>query len=90
MKKYRTSDTLTEGDIVEYGESSTLFKAVRLDKTMPCIRQCGMAVLKWHAHCTGFCYRWENGENFVFVQDEVDPKNVTITQTSQAKLEKEN
>lgn len=90
MKKYRTSDTLTEGDIVEYGIECDLFKAVCIDKTKPCMKQCDMAGVKWHKHCTGFCYRWENGDNFVFVQAEVDPKNVTVTQTFRSKLDKEN
>ena len=90
MKKYKTSDTLTEGDIVEYGVGCDLFKAVLFDKTKPCMKQCDMAGVKWHKHCTGFCFRWENGDGFVFVQAEVDPKNVTVTQTFRAKLDKEN
>lgn len=90
MKKYKTSDTLTEGDIVEYGIGCDLFKAALFDKNKPCINQCDMAGVKWHAHCSGFCYRWENGDNFVFVQAEVDPKNVTVTQTFRSKLDKEN
>ena len=90
MKKYKTSDTLTEGDIVEYGIECDLFKAALFDKNKPCINQCDMAGVKWHAHCSGFCYRWENGDNFVFVQAEVDPKNVTVTQTFRSKLDKEN
>ena len=97
MKKYKTSDTLTEGDIVEYehdktwnDESTAYFKAVCIDKTKPCMKQCNMAGVKWHKHCTGFCFRWENGDNFVFVQADVDPKNVTVTQTFRAKLDKEN
>ena len=60
MKKYKTSDTLTEGDIVEYGLEDTLFKAVLLDTTKPCMKQCDMAGVKWHKHCTGFCFRWDN------------------------------
>lgn len=46
MKKYKTSDTLTEGDIVEYehnktwnDESTAYFKAVCIDKTKPCMKQ---------------------------------------------------
>lgn len=89
MKKYKTSDTLIEGDIVEYGIEQTLFKAVLFDKSKPCIGQCDMAGVKWHKYCSGFCYRWENGDNFVFVQADVDPKNVTVTQTFRAKLDKE-
>lgn len=90
MKKYRTSDTLTEGDIVEYGIDATLFTAVLLDPTKPCINQCDMADLKGHAFCTGFCYRWENGDNFVFAETEQGRKNVTITQTLRSKLDNEN
>ena len=93
MKKYKTSDTLTEGDIVEYDTNKTweidtkvYFKAVQMDKTKPCIKQCDMAGMKWHAHCTGLCYRWENGEDFVFVETEVDPKNVTMTETSLSRI----
>lgn len=93
MKKYKTSDTLTEGDIVEYDTNKTweidtkvYFKAVQMDKTKPCIKQCNMAGMKWHEHCTGLCYRWENGEDFVFVEAEVDPKNVTITETSLSRI----
>ena len=96
MKKYKTSDSLTEGDIVEYEENKTwndgstlYFKAVCIDKSKPCMKQCAMAGLKWHAHCTGFCYRWENGDNFVFKSVDVDPKNVTVTQTFRAKIDKE-
>lgn len=96
MKKYKTSDTLTEGDIVEYEQNKTwddgsmlYFKAVQMDKTKPCIKQCDMAGMKWHSHCTGFCYRWENGDDFVFKSIEVDPKNVTVTQTFRTKLDKE-
>lgn len=96
MKKYKTSDTLTEGDIVEYEQNKTwnddslaYYKAVCIDKTKPCIKQCAMAGLKWHAHCTGFCYRWENGDGFVFVHTDVDPKNVTVTQTFRTKIDKE-
>ena len=54
MKKYKTSDTLTEGDIVEYehdktwnDESTAYFKAVCIDKTKPCMKQCDMAGVKW-------------------------------------------
>ena len=90
MKKYKTSDTLTEGDIVEYGVGCDLFKAVLFDKTKPCMKQCDMAGVKWHKHCTGFCFRWDNGDDFVFKSMEVDPKNVTVTQTFRAKLDKEN
>ena len=49
-----------------------------------------MAGVKWHKHCTGFCFRWENGDNFVFKSIEVDPKNVTVTQTFRSKLDNEN
>ena len=90
MKKYKTSDTLTEGDIVEYGIGCDLFKAVLFDKTKPCINQCDMAGTKGHAFCTGFCYRWENGDNFVFVETEQGQRNVTITQTLRSKLDNEN
>ena len=90
MKKYRTSDTLTEGDIVEYGVGCDLFKAVLLDKTKPCIKQCDMAGVKDHTFCSGFCYRWENGDDFVFVEADVDQKNITVTQTFKTKIDKEN
>lgn len=90
MKKYRTSDTLTEGDIVEYGVDDEPFKAVRFDETKPCMAQCSMAYSKDHAFCSGFCYRWENGEDFVFKSIEAEPKNITVTQTFRTKLDKEN
>lgn len=90
MKKYRVSDTLTEGDIVEYGVDSILFKAVIMDESLPCTSQCAMAGIKDHAFCAGFCYRWENGENFVFKEAEVDgKKNVTVTETSRTRQSKE-
>lgn len=53
------------------------------------MKQCDMAGVKWHKHCTGFCFRWENGDSFVFKSVEVDQKNVTVTQTFRAKLDKE-
>lgn len=90
MKKYKVSDTLTEGDIVECGVDGTLFQAIQFDKSKPCDIQCSMAGAKDHAFCTGFCYRLENGEDFVFVEAEgSDKKNVTVTETVRTRQSKE-
>lgn len=82
MKRYKTTERLTEGDIVEYGVDDIPYMAVRLDETKPCMAQCSMAYCKEHAFCSGFCYRWENGEDFVFVNADLEPqKSVTFVES---------
>lgn len=53
--------TLEVGDLVHH--AGRVWLAERMDATRPCEVQCAM-----HdgTTCPGYCYRWDNGEQFVF------------------------
>ena len=61
--KTRTSTTIEAGDLVEL--QGTVYLAATWDATRPCASQCSMYS---HAkeRCTGYCYRWDNGDAVVF------------------------
>lgn len=82
MKRYKTSENLTDGDLVECGIDAVPMKAVLFDKSRPCLMQCDLAYTPYHASCSGYCYRWANGEDFVFVNADLDGmKSVTFVET---------
>ncbi len=49
------------GDLVAYRDR--IYMAVSWDKSMPCASQCHLFK---ESRCTGYCYRWANGEEVVF------------------------
>lgn len=56
-----TKTNLEVGDLVHH--EGRVWLAERMDATRPCEVQCAM-----HdgTSCHGFCYRWDNGDDFVF------------------------
>lgn len=57
----KISTTIEAGSLVAYHDK--LWLAVEIIKTRPCYSQCAMYA---DGYCRGYCYRWDNGEDFVF------------------------
>ena len=67
--KTRIATRLKEGDTVIVGDYA--YKVALMHNEMPCSAQCN---LYNGDRCCGYCYRWDNGERFVFVR--LAPVNV--------------
>lgn len=60
--KTRISTTIDAGDLVHH--HGRLWIAEAFDPSRPCDIQCAMS--DGEGRCCGYCWRWNNGEGFVF------------------------
>lgn len=60
--KTRISTTIEAGDLVHH--HGRLWIAEAFDPSRPCDIQCAMS--DGEGRCCGYCWRWDNGEGFVF------------------------
>ena len=63
--QHYTQQSIIPGQITEH--HGAYFKAEQKIKKVPCVCQCDCR-LPFSNGCSGFCYRWDNGDGLVFKQ----------------------
>lgn len=59
-----TRTTIKTGELTE--RRGAIYVATGRNRQRPCIEQCDLRGIANHAHCDGYCWRWDNCDDIVF------------------------
>lgn len=80
------SKTYVQADVIlpmEYTEiKGNLFIAIKQDGLSPCTDQCHAKGFFGNKICTGYCFRWKNGDDIVFKRANEPTTDYVVVETA--------
>ena len=79
---FTQQQNIIPGQITEF--RGVFYRAEQRLRKSPCIIQCDCRMPDWaneSCGCSGFCYRWANGDNIVFRQVDNPPDDANVVET---------